>query len=132
MATTGLDQTTANLVLGLLNAGTAVTITTPIKVRLMTANATVDSGFGTELGTSGGYTAGGSAVTFAAAASGSQASNAAVTWTNMPAATIVGVEQWTSDGTPKRTFWGQLTANKTTNSGDTLTIASGSLTDTLV
>lgn len=127
----GIDQTRANEVLTLLNTGAGgPSITTPIKVRLMTASGS-DTANGTELATSGGYTAGGSTVTFAAAASGSQASNAAVTWTNMPAATIVGVETWDSTATPKRTFWGPLTANKTTNAGDTLTIASGSLTVSL-
>lgn len=128
----GLDQTRCNEILTLLNTGSGgPSISAPIKLRLMTANGS-DTAAGTELATSGGYTAGGSTVTFAAAASGAQASNAAVTWTSMPATTINGVEQWDSTGTPKRTFWGALTNAKTTNSGDTLTVASGSLVDTLV
>lgn len=127
----GIDQTRANEVLTALNGGTALSITAPIKVRLMTANGS-DAAAGTEQTTSGGYTAGGSSVTFGTAATGTQATNAAVTWTSMPATTIVGVEQWDSSGTPKRTFWGPLAASKTTNSGDTFTIPSGSLTDSLV
>lgn len=101
----------------------------PIRCRLMTANGSATAA-GTELATSGGYTAGTGApsVTFAAASAGSAASNSAVTITNMPATTIVGVELWDSAGTPLRKWWGALTASKTTNPGDTFSIASGSLT----
>jgi hypothetical protein len=127
----GLDQTRCNDVLAWLNAGTAPpTITTPIKLRLYTVVGS-DASSGTELSTSAGYTAGGKTVTFAAASAGSQSSNADVSWTNMPAATIVAVETWDSNATPKRTFWGNLTANKTTNAGDTLTVSSGTYTTTL-
>jgi hypothetical protein len=124
-----LDQTFSNSLLD-ASCGTAFTApTTPVHCRLMTANGTNTSN-GTELATSGGYTSGTGAptVTFAAASAGSKASNAAVTVTNMPATTINGVELWSSDATPKRLWWGPLTAAKTTNSGDTFTIASGSLT----
>lgn len=105
---------------------------TAIKCRLMTANGSATAA-GTELATSGGYTSGAGApsVTFAAATGGSAASNSAVTVTNMPATTIVGVELWDNGGTPARKWWGALAANKTTNSGDTFSIASGSLTVTL-
>ena len=131
----GIDQTFANAVLDAIDdqAGVSVRLATgPIHVRLMTANGS-DTAAGTELATSGGYTAGTGAptVTFAAAVTGSKASNSAVTVTNMPATTVVGVEQWTSDATPKRTLWGALTSSKTTNAGDTFTIASGSLTNAL-
>jgi hypothetical protein len=126
----GIDQTTANLVLAALNGGTALSITSPIKLKLMSANGS-DTASGTELSTASGYTAGGKTVTFASASAGSQASNADVTWTNMPAVTVVGVEQWDTAGTPKRTFWGALTANKTTNAGDTLAVLSGTLIDSL-
>lgn len=105
---------------------------TAIKCRLMTANGSATAA-GTELATSGGYTAGTGApsVTFASASGGSASSNSAVTVTNMPATTIVGVELWDNGGTPARKWWGALTANKTTNAGDTFSIASGSLTVTL-
>jgi hypothetical protein len=49
----------------------------------------------------------------------------------MPAVTVVGVELWDSAGTPARKWWGALTASKTLNSGDTFSIASGSLTAAL-
>ena len=125
-----LDQTHANNVLDASLGTTTITATsTPIRCRLMTANGSTSSN-GTELTTSGGYTSGTGApsLTFASAATSSAASNSAVTVTNMPAATIVGVELWDSNGTPKRKWWGALAASKTTNSGDTFTIASGSLT----
>lgn len=126
-----LTDATENLALNFLfNNQTATRPTLPLKLRLMTANGS-DSSAGTELGTSGGYTAGGSNVVFAAAASGQVASNADVSWTNMPAATIVGVEVWDSAGSPVRLAYGALGANKTTNSGDTFTVASGALTISL-
>lgn len=129
----GLSQAHANAILDASLDGGAVTLSTSsIKCRLMTANGSATSN-GTELSTSGGYTSGTGAptVTFASAASGSKASNSAVTVTNMPATTIVGVELWDSAGTPARKWWGALSANKTTNSGDTFSIASGSLTASL-
>lgn len=124
-----LDQTFSNSLLDASVGGSFTPPTTPVTCRLMTANGTNTSN-GTELATSGGYTSGTGAptVTFAAASGGSKASNAAVTVTNMPATTIVGLEIWDAAGTPKRLWWGPLTASKTTNSGDTFTIASGSLT----
>lgn len=126
-----LPDTVENALLDLLCRGTAYTVTTPIKARLMTANGT-DSAAGTELGTSGGYTALGQNITFGnAAASGSIANSVACTWTNMPAATIVGLELWSSDGTPKRLWYGALSASKTTASGDTFEFAIGDVTCTL-
>lgn len=112
-----------------------VAITAPIHCRLMTTNGTATSA-GVELTTGGNYTSGTGAptLTFAAAASGSAASDSAVTITTMPApagGSIVGVELWDSNGTPKRLWWGALTAPKAVSAGDTFTIASGSLTLTL-
>ena len=131
----GIDQTLATSFLTNLSpnsgTGTTVTITGPIKMRLMTANGS-DSAAGTEQTTSGGYTAGGSAVGMGTAASASISSNAAVSWTSMPSTTLTGMEQWTSDGTPKRTFWAPWTSGSiVVASGNTFTVASGSLTDTL-
>ncbi len=124
-----LDQTFSNSLLDTSVGGAFTPPTTPITCRLMTANGTATAN-GTELATSGGYTSGTGAptVTFAAASAGSKASSGAVTVTNMPATTINGVELWDSSGSPKRLWWGALTAAKTTNSGDTFTIAAGSLT----
>lgn len=110
--------------------GTAMQSTFPIHVRYMTANGTATAN-GTELATAQGYTSGTGAPTvqFAAAAAANKASNTAVSTTNMPATTIAGVELWDSAATPARKWLGALsTGNKTTNSGDTFSIASGSLT----
>lgn len=126
-----LPDSVENALLDLLLRGTAYTVTTPIKARLMTANGS-DSSNGTELGTSGGYTAGGQTITFGTAASGGTIANtAACTWTNMPAATIVGLELWSSDGTPKRLWYGALSSSKTVASGDTFEFAIGDVTCTL-
>lgn len=125
-----LDQTFSNRLLNASVGGGAFTSTVaPTTCRLMTVVGT-NTANGTELATSGGYTSGTGAptVTFAAAAGGSMASNVAVTVTNMPATTINGIELWDSSATPVRLWWGPLTAPKTTNAGDTFTIASGSLT----
>ena len=126
-----LPDAVENAVLDLLCRGVGYTVTTPIKARLMTANGS-DSSNGTELGTSGGYTAGGQTITFGTAASGGTIANtAACTWTNMPAATIVGLELWSSDGTPKRLWYGALSSSKTVASGDTFEFAIGDVTCTL-
>lgn len=118
-----------NLLDASLGTTTIVATTTPLKCRLMTANGTAAAA-GTELTSGGSYVAatGLTPATMASASGGSAASSVALTQTNMPAATIVGVELWDSAGTPVRKWWGALTASKTTNSGDTFTIASGSLT----
>jgi len=121
-----------NLIDGSLATAAFIASVAPIRCRLMTANGSATAS-GAELATSGGYAAGAAAptVTFAAAAAAQAASNSAVTVTNMPAATVVGVELWDSAGTPVRKWFGALTASKTTNAGDTLSIAAGSLTAAL-
>lgn len=130
-----LDQTHANAILDASfdRSGASVRLSTgPMHCRYMTANGSATAN-GTELATGGGYTQGAGAPTFttAAASSGSEASNSAITTTNMPANTIVGIEVWDQAGTPARKWWGALTASRTTNAGDTFTIASGSLTAAL-
>lgn len=108
-----------------------------IMCRLMTANGTATAN-GTEVTNAGGsaYAAqDASAATPAAAVAesvsggGRLTSNAPITFTNMPAATVNGLELWTT--TPaRRTTFGSLTTPKTTALGDSLTIAAGQLTDT--
>lgn len=104
-----------------LNTGTTI--------RLMTANGT-QAAAGTELTSGGGYVAGtGIAVTFDAAVvatgtySGTKSSQAC-SQTNMPATTVVGIETYLS---ATRRFWGALSANKTTASGDTLSFPAASV-----
>ena len=111
------------------------TVTAPIKVRLIT---TLGSGTaaGTELTSGGSYTAGtGISIgsNWAAASAGSQSTNATVSQTNMPAATIVGIELWDSSATPQRLEYsasGGMTS-KTTQSGDTLSFTSGAITSAI-
>ena len=127
------DGTRGAQVMDAVNGTTTLTATTtPVRLRQMTAQGSATAN-GTELATSGGYTSGTGApsLTFAAASTstGQAASNSAVTITNMPATTINAVELWDSNGTPKRQMQGSITA-KTTNAGDTLSYASGAVTDT--
>jgi len=131
-----LDQVHATAILdaSMDQSGATVRLSTgPIKCRLITTVGSSTAN-GTELATSGGYTSGVGApsLTFAAASAGTKASNSAVTVTNMPATSLNGVELWDSAGTPLRKWLGGITgAPKTTNSGDTFTIASASLTEAL-
>lgn len=141
MATTGIDVGVANLLLDAIHAAGAITInsiafTGPVNIRAMSAIGANDATAGTEITTGNGYTSGGAglgAPTWAAAATvanvGSKSTNAVLNKTNMPARTIVALEEWSSDGTPKRVMWGAVTS-LTTNAGDTVSIASGALTDT--
>lgn len=130
----GLDQAEATR---LMNAswgknGTYLAPTTPIRARLMSANGSA-SAAGTEVTNSGGsaYASQDASAATPVAVNGVITSNLAITFTNMPAATIVGIELWDSAGTPRRIRFGSLTASKTTALGDSLTIASGSLVNTL-
>lgn len=124
----------AQAALDALHALAAMAVaTTPVRCRQMTANGTAAAN-GTELATGGGYTSGAGApsVTMGAATSpGNSASTTAVTITNMPATTVVGIEIWDSAGTPIRQELGALTASKTTAAGDTLSYAIGAITSAL-
>lgn len=107
-------------------------LTTGNKLRLFSTTPSATGG-GTELSTSGGYTAGGQAVTMGAAtaATPSVSSNGSVSWTNMPAATTAGIDITDSAGTPVAIEFGALTASKTTASGDTLTFSAAAITSSL-
>ncbi|GAA2346916.1 phage tail fiber protein [Dactylosporangium salmoneum] len=62
-------------------------------------------------------------------ASGSSCANTStISFTGMPAATVTGVDIYDSNGTPRRAWWGALTASKTVGAGDTLSFASSSIT----
>jgi hypothetical protein len=133
----GIDQTRATEILAAygINSSTSTvgskTITGPIHMRLFTTNGS-DASTGTELTTSGGYTAGGSALSFATASAGSIATNAAVSWTSMPSTTLTGMEEWDTSATPLRLFWAPWTVGSiVVASGNTFTVASGSLTNSL-
>jgi hypothetical protein len=54
-----------------------------------------------------------------------------ISFTNMPATTVYGIELYDSAGTPARKWFGSLTAAKTTSAGDTLSFATSSITISL-
>lgn len=119
-----LTNTAENKMLDALVGTASYSANTPIKLALVTA-AGSDSAAGTEV--SGGSYAR-QTITFNAASSGSIASAATVSFTNMPTCTVVGIELWDSAGTPVRLAYGSLTSNKSLTSGDTLEFAAGSIT----
>jgi hypothetical protein len=121
---------------GLIDASLATTAlaasTSPIKCRLYTTSGT-ENGAGTEV-SGGSYVTGGSNVTFAAATNAAPpvaSSSSLLSYTGMPACTVVAVGLYDSNTTPKRLWFGDLAASKVLNSGDTFQIASGSLTCSL-
>lgn len=119
-----LPNTIENQLLDALVGTSSYTVTTPIKLALMTANGN-DSTPGTEV-TGGSYAR--QTIAFDAAASGSISNNAAISFTGMPACTVVGIEIWDNAGSPKRLAYGPLTASRTVSSGDTVQFASSSVT----
>ncbi len=115
------------LILDWINGvGTPTRPTTPLKVALVTANGS-DSAAGTEV-VAGGNTYARQSVTFTSAATGSASNTAALTWSNMPGVTVVGVEIWDSAGTPVRLWYGPLTSSQAVTAGNTFQIAAGALT----
>jgi hypothetical protein len=106
--------------------GTAAFVapTTPMKLALDTVNGTATAA-GTEV-VGGSYAR--QTVAFTAASAGATANTALISFTNMPAATVTGVEVFDSAGSPRRVWFGALTASKTTASGDTLSFAASAIT----
>lgn len=121
--------------MALIDASVATTTlpasTAPIKCRLYTVVGTA-SAAGTEV--SGGSYAS-QTVAFAASTNAdppvASSTTSPLSFTSMPACTVVAVELWDSAGTPKRLWWGLLAASKVLNAGDTFQIAAGSLTCSL-
>lgn len=133
-----LDRDFSNRVLNAVHGITAFTEpTAPLKVRLMTVVGTVTAN-GTELatgaggGAGAGYTAGGETLPYSASSGGVSAISASVTWDNMPACTIWGVEVWDSAGTPVRVELGTFSEAKVVASGDSFTLSSALFTASLV
>lgn len=118
-----LPDTIENQLLDALVGTASYTVTTPIKVALETVAGT-DAAAGTEV-TGGSYAR--QTVTFGSAASGSISNSGALTFSSMPACTVVAVAVYDSAGTPKRLAYGALTASKTVASGDTFQIATSQL-----
>lgn len=124
-----LDAAYANMIINArLGTASFTAPVTPVHVRLMVVNGTATAN-GTELATSGGYVSGTGSptVTFASASGQEATNNVAVTVSNMPACTIVGIELWDSSGSPRRLEIMPLTASKTVNQGDTFNLATGEI-----
>lgn len=114
-----------------LTGNTTTAPTAPLLVRLMASNGS-DSSPGGEIANGGGSSYAPLAVSFSAASgTGSSANSADIVFNNMPAATVVGIEIWDSNGTPFRWWWGAAVTSKVTNLGDTLRILAGQLTLTM-
>lgn len=125
------DRTRAHEILQAAHANASLTAAvSPLKIRLMTANGSATAN-GTELASGGSYVAATGITCVFDAPSGGSANIQACSQTNMPAATVVGIETWDSAGTPKRWEWGALTASKTTSAGDTLSFAAAAITSAL-
>lgn len=105
--------------------GTATTAPTlPLRMALVTAAGT-DSTAGTEV-TGGSYTRKNLAV--AAAVNGAVSNSADLTFTAMPACTVVGWEIWDSASTPIRWSYGPFDAPKTLAAGDEFKVIAGAWT----
>ena len=105
----------------------AYTMPTTVYVGLYTV-APSDTGTGTTGGTqvTGGSYARQTAV-FSGAASGTTSNTANIDFAGMPAATTVAIGVFDALTSGNLLLWGTLTANKTTDAGDTLRIATGDL-----
>jgi hypothetical protein len=118
-----LTNTAENRALDWINGLTSTAPTTPLKVALVTANGS-DTAAGTEVA-GGGYAR--QTLTVAAAVNGATSNSADLVFTNMPSATVTGVEIWDSAGTPVRLWYGALTASRTVNAGDDFKLVAGAL-----
>lgn len=107
--------------------------TSPLNLRLMSGGTSNATSAGTEVANAGGstYAAQSLSAALGTASAGSITTTLAITYTNMPAITTIGVEVWDSGGTPVRTWFGALTVSKATALGDTLSFAIGAITATL-
>lgn len=119
-----LPNTIENQLLDALVGTTAYTVTTPVKIALVTTNGN-DATAGTEV--SGGSYAR-QTITFGAASSGSITNSGTINFTGMPSCTVVGIELYDSAGTPKRLAYGALTSSRTVTAGDTVQFAASTVT----
>lgn len=122
-------DTGASGTLALGPVSSRVNYTLPFKARLTTTVSTAGSP-GTAV-SGGSYADQSIAGSMAAASAASKSSNAALTYSNMPACTWADVMVVDSTGTPKNVvFRGGSSLAKTVNAGDTALIPSGSFTGT--
>jgi len=122
-----LPDTIENQLLDALFGNASFSVTGDIKLALMTANGD-DASAGTEV-TGGSYAR--QTVVFDTAAAGATQNTAAISFTGMPAVTVVGIEIYDSALTPKRLMYGALTTPRTVTAGDTVQFAIGAIDVTL-
>ena len=122
-----LPDTIENELLDALVGTSTYSITGATKLRLMTANGS-DASAGTEV-TGGSYVA--QTIAFTTASSGAISNSGALSFTGMPACTVVGIEIYDSAGSAKRLLYGALTSPRTVTAGDTVQFASGAIDITL-
>ena len=113
-----------NELLDALVGATPFSVTTPIKLALVTVNGN-DASAGTEV-TGGSYAR--QTITFGAAASGSITNSGTISFTGMPSCTVVGIELYDSAGSPKRLAYGALTVSRAVTAGDTVQFSASSVT----
>lgn len=110
--------------------GSALVISPPYYLRLMSAVGS-NTANGTELTTTGGYTAGGASLgtTFCAApTAGTQSNSNLVSWNATGTwATVTGIEIWDHAGTPLRWLQGSITSITGVVNGDTVQFAIASI-----
>jgi hypothetical protein len=129
----GIPQSMEVLLLKFWTGQAATALTGPLKQKLVTT-ASTDTAQGTEVANAGGSAYAEQTVAFGAPTAGTPstaANSGAVSYTNMPATTVVGVDVHDSAGTPQRALFAALSANKTTGLGDTLSFAAGSIVASL-
>ena len=119
-----LPNVIENQLLDALVGADTFSVTTPIKLALVTANGD-DASAGTEV-TGGSYAR--QTITFTAADAGEIENASAISFTGMPAVTVVGIELYDSAGSPKRLAYGALTSSRAVTAGDTVQFASGAIT----
>lgn len=122
-----LPDVIENQLLDALFGNASFSVTGDIKLALMTANGD-DASAGTEV-TGGSYAR--QTIVFDSAASGATQNTSAISFTGMPAATVVGIEIYDSAGSPKRLMYGALTTSRTVTAGDTVQFAIGAIDVTL-
>lgn len=104
--------------------GTAYPLpTTPMKLALATA-ASSASAAGTEV-TGGSYAR--QTIAFTTSAGTGVSNSGVVTFAGMPACTVTHIDIYDSNGSPRRAYWGPLTASKVLGAGDSLNFAVSSV-----
>lgn len=112
-----------NALLNVALRATAYTTPTTVYCALYTTNPTI-ADTGTEV-TGGSYAR--QAIAFAAPASGAVANSGALSFSSMPAATITHIGIRDAATTGNLLHFAPATASKTTNSGDTVTVAASAI-----